>query len=115
MLMNLTDWPTQAMVDKFCKNKTWQVMTARYDFESNKIVARIMLNANISEVREAGYDEICKMFGWKSYEFSPDFLYVFPQPDVDGFFNAPGVKRVEYDADGNPILKRKRRMKKQEK
>lgn len=115
MLMNLTDWPLQAMVDKFCKNKAWQVMLAHYDVENKRIVATCMLNANTAESKEASYDEICKMFSWKSFDLTPDYLYVLPVPDVDGFFNAPGVDTISYDADGNPLFKRRRRKRKSSK
>ncbi len=112
MLMDVTDWPLQAMVDKFCRNRCWQVMSKHYDVENKRIVARCMINADSSEVRTADYDEICKEFSWKSFDLTPDMQTVLPVPDPDSFYNDPKVKSIKYDKDGNPILKRARRLKK---
>lgn len=114
MLMDVTDWPLQAMVDKFCRNRCWQVMSKHYDVENRRIVARCMINADSSEVRTAGYDEICKEFSWKSFDLTPDMQTVLPVPDPDSFYNA-AVSRVKYDADGNPIRTRKQRARKSKK
>lgn len=112
MLMDVTDWPLQAMVDKFCRNRCWQVMSKHYDIENKRIVARCMINADSSEVRTADYDEICKEFSWKSFDLTPDMQTVLPVPDPDSFYNDPKVKSIKYDKDGNPILKRTRKSKK---
>lgn len=112
MLMNVTDWPLQMMLDKFCKNRCWQVMSKRYDVENKRIVARCMINADSSEVHTADYDEICKEFGWKSFDLTPDMQTVLPVPDPDSFYNDPKVQRIKYDKDGNPIIKRARKSKK---
>jgi hypothetical protein len=111
MLMNVEDWPVQAMVDKFCKNKAWQVMWAKYDYANRKIIAECMLSANTSETRTATYEDICKMFSWKSYKITDNGLHVLPKPDAEAFYNAP-TSTVEYDAEGKPIIKRKRRARK---
>jgi len=112
MLMNVTDWPLQMMLDKFCKNRCWQVISKHYDVEKKQLVARCMVNADITVVNTATYDEICKEFGWKSFDFTPDMQTVLPVPDPEGYYNDPSVSRVKYDKDGNPIIRRARKSKK---
>lgn len=109
MLMNVAKWPVQAMLDKYGRNKAWQVMRIKFDTKDKSLQAQIMLGADKSEVRSASYEDICKEFSWKSFEVTPDGQTIIPVPDPEGFYNAHGVKRVDYDADGTPVLKRKRR------
>ena len=114
MLMDVTDWPLQTMVDKFCRNHAWQVMKAHFDRDNKCICAQVMINAEKSEWRTASYEDICKEFSWKSFDLTPDFQIVLPVPDPEAFYNAP-VSRVKYDADGNPIRTRKQRARKSKK
>lgn len=111
MLMNVKSWPTQMMVDKYCKNHAWDVMKSSFDPEKKELHAQCMINANKDEWRHATYEDICKEFSWKSFDLSPNHQTVLPMPDSDSFYNAP-VKYVKYDAEGNVIAsdtpKRKR-------
>ena len=110
MLMDVDKWSVHAMLDKYGRNQAWQVMRANLDLKDKSLQAEIMIGADKSEVRHASYEDICKEFSWKSFEVTPNGQTIIPVPDPEGFYNrTSSVKRVDHDADGNVILKRKRR------
>ena len=114
MLMNVTKWSTQAMLDKYGRNKAWQVLKAKFDMKDKSIHIEIMLGANKSEVKHASYEDICKEFSWKSFKVTPDGQTVIPVPDPEGFYNAPVTMHAEVvsDSDSSTPPKRKRRSRK---
>lgn len=114
MLMNVAEWPVQAMLDKYGRNKAWQVLRAKLDMKDKSLCIEIMLGADKSEVKHASYEDICREFSWKSFEVTSDGQTIIPMPDSEGFYRMPDVKQqavedADSNADNSTPPKRKRR------
>ena len=112
MLMDVAEWPVQAMLDKYGRNKAWQVLRSKLDLKDKSLCAEIMIGSDKSEVKHASFEDICKEFSWKSFDVTPDGQTIVPMPDIKSFYNEPVAKHVDTAADSSAQPKRKRRSRK---
>ena len=115
MLMDVAEWPVQAMLDKYGRNHAWQVLRSKLDLNDKSLYIEIMLGSDKSEVKHASYEDLCKEFSWKSFEVTPDGQTIVPVPDTENFYSiSPRIKRADNVEDGNVRPKQKRRARKTE-
>ena len=115
MLMDVAEWPVQAMLDKYERNHAWQVLRSKLDLKDKSLYVEIMIGSDKAEVKHASYEDICKEFSWKSFEVTPDGQTIIPVPDTESFYSTPPmIKRADNVEDGNVRPKRKRRARKTE-
>ena len=114
MLMDVAEWPVQAMLDKYGRNHAWQVLRSKLDLNDKSLYIEIMLGSDKSEVKHASYEDICKEFSWKSFEVTPDGQTIIPMPDAKSFYSEPIAKHIDTvtDADNSTPPKRKSRTRK---
>lgn len=80
-IYNIDKMPTQSFIDKLAKNHAFLVLAANLNVDEKKIRYMVSVNDSKSEVRELTFDDACKSFGWKSFTFSKDMMYVIPACD----------------------------------
>ena len=80
-IYNIDKMPTQSFIDKLAKNHAFLVLAANLNVDEKKIRYMVSVNDSKSEVRELTFDDACKSFGWKSFTFSKDMMYVIPTCD----------------------------------
>ena len=112
MLMDVAEWPVQAMLDKYGRNHAWQVLKSKLDSKDKSFYIEIVLGSDKSEIKHATYEDICKEFSWKSFEVTTDGQTIIPVPDTESFYNEPVAKIVDTVADSSTPPKRKRRSRK---
>ena len=112
MLMDVAEWPVQAMLDKYGRNHALQVLSSKLDLKDKSLCVEIMIGSSKSEVKHTSYEDICKEFSWKSFEVTPDGQTIIPMPDAKSFYNEPVAKNVDTAADSSTQPKRKRRTRK---
>lgn len=98
----VSQYPTQAFVDKVAKNHAYAVMTSSIDFD-NKVIHYCVAKDDTRSVDvDVTFDEACEMFGWNSFTTNENKTLLFPvisnyepTPDVDEYkkidehFNEP--------------------------
>lgn len=106
MLMDVAEWPVQAMLDKYGRNHALQVLRSKLDLKDKSLCAEIMIGSGKSEVKHASYEDICKEFSWKSFDVTSDGQTIIPVPDTESFYSTPSAKKqVVEDADSSKQLK----------
>ena len=80
-IYNIDKMPTQSFIDKLAKNHAFLVLASKLNVDEKKIRYMVSVNDSKSEVRELTFDDACKSFGWKSFTFSKDMMYVIPTCD----------------------------------
>ena len=112
MLMDVAEWPVQAMLDKYGRNHALQVLRSKLDLKDKSLCVEIMIGSGKSEVKHASYEDICKEFSWKSFDVTPDGQTIIPVPDTESFYSEPVAKNVDTATDNSTQPKRKRRTRK---
>lgn len=66
---------------KIAKNNNFQVCKSWVDFDAKEFVYVVMINANSSEEKRVSFEDVCKAYHWKSFEFINNDQTIKPVPD----------------------------------
>lgn len=70
--------PADQIKQKFARNRNILTCRSWFDHENKTINYEHMENATDSVIKSYSFDDICKDFGWQTFDFENDYQTIIP-------------------------------------